>query len=131
VERRSGPLWIALAASLKLFPVLLVLVYAGRRQWLRMAAGVLLTGLLWAPALLYDLSSYPTQPGEAGALASIPLLYFAVAGLAIGATLALAATRYGWLAGATAVTLALPRLLVYDATYVMLGMLGVRTARGR
>src|SRR4029079_944327 len=33
VERRSGPVWVALAASLKVFPLLLALVYAGRRQW--------------------------------------------------------------------------------------------------
>jgi len=121
VERRSGPLWIAAAASLKIFPVLLALVYAGRREWWRFALSVLLTALLWAPALLYDLSGYAVEAGQAASLYAIPILYFAVVGLAAAATLALAATRYGWLAGATTVVLSLPRLFVYDVTYVMLG----------
>ena len=122
VERRSGPLWIAVAASLKVFPLLLALVYAGRGQWLRFAAAIVLTGLLWAPALLYDLSSYPSQPGRAVALYSVPMLYFGVVGVAIGATLALARTRFAWLTAATTVTLALPRLFVYDVTLLMVGV---------
>jgi hypothetical protein len=129
VERRSGPLWIALAASLKVFPLLLALVYAGRRQWIRFALAVFLTGLLWAPALLYDLSNYPSQAGRAVALSAIPVLYFVVAGMAIGAALALARTRFAWLAAATTVTLALPRLFVYDVTYLMLGVLSVSPSR--
>ncbi|MEP6468799.1 MAG: glycosyltransferase 87 family protein [Chloroflexota bacterium] len=129
VERRSGPVWIALAASLKVFPLLLALVYAGRRQWIRFALAVLLTGLLWAPALLYDLSNYPSQAGRAVALSAIPVLYFVVAGMAIGAALALAKTRFAWLAAATTVTLALPRLFVYDVTYLMLGVLSISTNR--
>jgi hypothetical protein len=125
VERRSGPLWIAMAASLKVFPLLLALVYAGRRQWIRFALAVLITGALWAPALLFDLSNYPNQAGRAVALSAIPVLYFVVAGTAMGATLALASSRFAWLAAATTVTLALPRLFVYDVTYLMLGVLPV------
>lgn len=123
VERKSGPVWVALVASLKVFPLLLALTYAGRREWGRFALSVGLTAVLWAPALLYDLSSYPTSPGPAASLSAIPPLYFAVVGLAIGITLALAASRYGWLAAATTVTVALPRLFLYDATYLMLGAL--------
>ena len=52
VERRGGPLAIAAAASLKIFPLLFALVFAGRRQWGRFAAAIGLTALLWAPALL-------------------------------------------------------------------------------
>ena len=123
VERRSGPLWIALAASLKIFPILLALVYAGRRQWWAFAATVAITFLLWLPAiLLYDLSAYPVSAGEAGALIAFPILYFAVVGIAMGATFALAPTRWGWLAGATAVVVSLPRLFVYDVTYLMVGV---------
>ena len=122
VERRSGPLWIALSASLKVFPLLLALVYAGRRQWVAFAATILLTGLLWLPALyLYDLESYPISAGEAAGLIAFPILYFVVTGLAIGTTFALAPTRRGWLAGATTVVLSLPRLFVYDVTYLLVG----------
>lgn len=122
VERRSGPMWVGLAASLKLFPILLALVYAGRRQWWRFAASVAVGILLWLPAVFwYDLSSYPVSAGEAAGLFAFPILYFAVTGLAMGATFALAPTRWGWLAGATTVVLALPRLFVYDVTYLMVG----------
>jgi hypothetical protein len=121
VERRSGPVWVALAASLKVFPLLLALVYAGRRQWVRFGLSVILTALFWAPALLYDLSRYPTGLGQAASLIAIAPLYFALVGVAIGVTLALAPTRYGWLAAATTVALSLPRLFVYDVTYLMLG----------
>jgi hypothetical protein len=123
IERRSGPIWIALAASLKIFPILLAIVYAGRRQWWAFAATVAITALLWLPAVvLYDLSAYPVSAGEAGALINLPIIYFAVVGIAMGATFALAPTRWAWLAGATAVVVAVPRLFVYDVTYLMLGV---------
>jgi hypothetical protein len=123
IERRSGPVWIALAASLKIFPILLAIVYAGRRQWWAFAATVAMTALLWLPAVvLYDLSAYPASAGEAGALISFPVVYFAVVGIAMGATFALAPTRWAWLTGAAAVVVSLPRLFVYDVTYLMLGV---------
>ena len=123
VERRSGPLWIALAASLKIFPVLLALVYAGRRQWWAFGATVAITALLWLPAVLfYDLSAYPVESGQAGGLIQFPIVYFAVVGIGIGATFALAPTRWGWLTGATTVIVSLPRLFVYDLTYLMIGV---------
>jgi hypothetical protein len=122
VERRSGPLWVALAASLKIFPLLFALVYAGRRQWWRFGAAVTLTGVLWAPALLYDLRGYATDAGQAALLFGIPALYVIVAAFAIGATLAASATRWGWLVAATTVCLALPRFFVYDVTYLMVAV---------
>ena len=82
-----------------------------------------ITALLWLPAVfLYDLSAYPVSAGQAGALIAFPILYFAVVGIAMGATFALAPTRWGWLAGATAVVVSLPRLFVYDVTYLMVGV---------
>lgn len=35
VERRTGPPWIAFAASLKAVPILFVVTYLGRREWVR------------------------------------------------------------------------------------------------
>ena len=122
VERRSGPTWVGVAASLKIFPILFALVYLGRREWLRAAVALGVTAVLWAPALLYDLSNYPIVAGRAVSLYSVPIAYFPVVGIAIGATLALARTRFGWLTAAVTVTLALPRLFVYDVTMVMVGV---------
>ncbi len=62
VERRSGPLWIALAASLKAVPLALALVYAGRGELGKAAWSLALTLILIAPMLLFDLASYPDQP---------------------------------------------------------------------
>jgi hypothetical protein len=121
VERRSGPIWIAAAASLKAFPILFVLVYLGRRDWLRAALTGVAALVLVAPFLFYDLSGYTTEVGMAGALISWPPTYvIAVTSSAI-ATLLLARGRYGWLAAAATVGLALPRLFVYDVTFVQVG----------
>src|SRR5206468_2908504 len=96
---------------------------AGRREWTRLAVTVLLTALLWAPALLYDLRGYATESGQAASLISVPVLYGMAVGGAIFVALVLARTRYRWLAASTALVLALPRLFVYDVTYLMLGVL--------
>jgi predicted membrane protein len=129
VERRSGPLWIGVAASLKIFPILFALVYLGRGQWGRAGAAIAVAALLWAPALLYDLRGYATEAGQAASLISVPILWAVVVGAAVGVTLRLAPGRFGWLAAAVSVVLALPRLFVYDVTYLMLG--AGRTQRWR
>jgi predicted membrane protein len=123
VERRSGPLWIGVAASLKVFPILFALVYLGRGQWGRAGAAVAVGAVLWAPALLYDLRGYATEAGQAASLISVPLLWAVVVGAAIGITLRLARGPFGWLGAAASVVLALPRLFVYDVTYLMVGTL--------
>jgi len=130
IERRSGPLWIAIAASLKVTPIVLALVYLGRRQWGRASATVALAGLLWAPAVLYDLSHYATDAGQASSLVAVPVLFALVLLAAIGVTVAFARTRFGWLAGATTVVLALPRLFVYDVTFLILGVLPATRSAG-
>ena len=129
VERRSGPLWIGVAASLKIFPILFALVYLGRREWGRFGAAVAVAALLWAPALLYDLRGYATEAGQAASLFAVPVLWAVVVGAAIGVTLRLAAGRFGWLAAALSVVLALPRLFVYDVTYLIVGAPARRSRR--
>lgn len=121
IERRSGPLWIALAASLKAFPVLYVLVYIGRREWAKAVATLALTALFVAPFLLYSVENYPASAGDAGLLITWPPIYVVVLAIAAVVTLALARTRFGWLAAATTVCLALPRLFVYDITQLLVG----------
>lgn len=122
VDRRSGPFWVALAASLKAVPILLALVYVGRREWLRAVLCVVVTALLVAPAFLYDTSHYVTSTGQAGMLVELPVLFGAIVVAACAAALWLARDRYGWLAGAVAVVLATPRFFVYDVTYLLVGV---------
>lgn len=121
VDRRSGPVAIGLAASLKIFPILFAAVYLGRREWTRAAIAVLVAAALWAPALLYDLRTYPTDAGQAGFLFVMPVLWAAVVAVGMAMTIRLARSRFGWLAAAMTVTVSLPRLFVYDVTYLMVG----------
>ena len=123
--RRSGPLWIALAASLKAVPILFVLAYAVRREWLKVALSLLFTAILVAPMPLmgWDPSRTP-----AGMSLSIyyqvgPTAWLIVAILAVAAAVVIALLwrRYMWIAAATAAILALPRLIFYDFTYVLVG----------
>lgn len=133
LERRSGPLWVAVAASLKAVPILFVVTYLGRREWLRAACALLLCGVLVAPMLMHDLSGYPTGGGAATMLIEWPLIYGLAVGLGIVASLRLARTRYAWVASAATVGVALPRFFVYDVTFLMPAVPGGRkggTVRG-
>jgi hypothetical protein len=124
VERRSGPLWIAIGASLKAVPLLLVLVYAGRGEWLRAGLALLLTAVLVAPALLFDLSAYPTQsgPGQMSLTAVAVPVYVLAAVAAAGLAFLAARSRYRWVVGALAMLAALPRALTYEAGFLLVGL---------
>lgn len=126
VERRSGPLWIGVAASLKIFPILFAAVYVCRREWGRAAIAMAVAVALWAPALLYDLRGYATDAGQAASLFMFPLLWALVVGAGLLVTLRLARTRFAWLAAAVNVVLSLPRLFVYDVTFLMVGAVPTR-----
>ena len=121
VGRRSGPLWIALAASLKIFPILLAAVYAGRRRVVaaRPDPGPDRTPL--GSGLAFGLQHYPVEAGQAASLIAIPALWVVIVGAAAVAALWLARGPFGWLAAATSVVLAVPRLFVYDVTYLLVG----------
>ena len=124
VPKRSGPFWIALGASLKGVPIVLATVYAGRGEWKRAAVALGITAVLVAPMLLFDLSGYSTEVGS-GQLSPMqwsPLIWAAVALVAIAATFRLARTRYAWLAGSVAMILALPRSLLYQVSFVLVGL---------
>lgn len=122
--RTSGPLWIALGASLKAVPIVLVAVYLGRREYRRAFVTCLLIALLVAPMLLFDLSGYSTETGggQMSLIALSPWLFLALAVTATLASLRLGATRFGWLAGATSMALWLPRFLTYEISFVLVGL---------
>ena len=124
IERRTGPLWLALAASLKAVPIVLVLVYAGRGEWRKAALAGGFTAILVLPTLLFDLSAYSTDPGPNQlSLAGVsPWLFIPVVVAAAAASWAMARTRYAWLAGASAMVLSLPRLLDYQIGLVLVGL---------
>jgi len=124
IQRRSGPLWVAIGASLKAVPLALALVYAGRGEWAKAAWAVVLTAGLVAPMLLFDLSAYSTSPGPNQlSLAGVsPFLFVPVAVATLIAAYVMARTRHGWLAGAVAVVATTPRLLSYQAGFILVGL---------
>jgi hypothetical protein len=124
VERRSGPLWIAAAASLKAVPILLVVTYLGRGEWVRAGAAILLTGVLVLPMLLHDLSNYPVGADAAAFLIQWPIIYGFVIAAGILLSGRLARSRHAWLASSATTALALPRFFVYDVTFLMPAILG-------
>jgi hypothetical protein len=131
LPRRSGPLWVALAASLKVAPILFVLVYLGRREWTKAAVTGAIAVVLVAPALVMGLSPTTIDPGPVAALPAIsPVLYIAVAGVvSLGALLVSAKwPTYGPIAAATATVIALPRLFLSDVTTLLAGLSGISGA---
>jgi len=125
LHRRSGPVWVALAASLKAVPLLFVLVYVARREWLRALWTVAIAAALVAPMPFLGWEADTVQPGPSLSLyyQVSPLAWFVVAGVAVVVAfgVALRAPRFAAPAAATAAILALPRLLLYDLTYLLVG----------
>ncbi|MBI2777473.1 MAG: DUF2029 domain-containing protein [Chloroflexi bacterium] len=126
-----GQPWsIALAANLKLVPILAAAWWIGRRQW--QAVGVL---AIWM--VLLGLAQYLVEP--AGSIAFIgtlsadqvgqvnnlspfaisPILWFAALGVGMLVAIGLAPTKWGWPAAVALATLAYPRLLLYMLTSLL------------
>lgn len=123
LNRADGPVWIGVAASLKAFPIVLALFYLGRREWRRSAIALGVTLLLAAPMVRFDLRHYPIgSSAEIALLGLSPLLWVVVAGGAALTALAAARRPWGPLAAASAVIAAHPRLLLYDASYLLAGI---------
>lgn len=132
VERRWGPVAIAVCASLKAVPILYAVVYAGRGEWRKVAVTVGLTAILVAPMLLYDIPAISTSAGETYSLfAASPVLWAAVALATVACALLAARTRYAWLAAGAAVLMALPRAYAYDLTFLVPGVADAPTAADR
>ena len=134
LERRWGPMAIAAAASLKAFPLALALVYLARGEWRQFGATMLLTAVLVAPMLLFDLSRYTVDGPREGTLYDIsPILWAApVVGMVVlTVLLARQQSVHAWLAAATTVVVGMPRMLSYDITFLLAGMAASEPKRSR
>jgi hypothetical protein len=123
IDRRSGPLWIAIAASLRATPFLFVAVYAARREWGRFWLTIGLTAVLVSPMLLYQPETLLTDVAgrEPGLLAVSPILWGLGAAGAIAVLVFLAWRRspYVALAAAAAAIVSSPKLFGYDVTTLL------------
>jgi hypothetical protein len=117
LEHRWGAGAIGIAASLKLFPILFIAVYLGRRQWVPAATAVGLAGFLWLPALASDLRHYPVEVGGAFSLLAVsPLVYV----VALSAAVAWSLRSGSWSANSVAVLLAsCARFIPYQLGYLL------------
>lgn len=124
LDRRAGPLVVALAASLKAVPILIIVVWMARGEWRRAGTAVALTALLVLPAFLFDLSGYSTEPGPNQlSLAGVWVpLFLVVAGGSVMVTWMLARSRWAWLAAGTAMIACLPRLLTYEIGFLLVAL---------
>jgi len=114
--RRWGPAAIGLAASLKIFPVLFVIVYVARREWMRAGAAVALGAFLWLPALAYGIDDYPAVIGGAFSLWTIsPIVYLGAVALLVAWTW----RRRSWTAGSLLVLVASVRFIPYHLGYLL------------
>lgn len=116
---RGAAVAIGAAASLKAFPILLVIPLLTQRRWREALAAVVVALLLVAPMLLFDLSGYQTSPEGPHSIYNLlgPVAWAVTA----AAGLAIAVLRGSWRSGGLAVLLANPRFQWYDLGYLLIG----------
>ncbi|HTE84311.1 MAG TPA: glycosyltransferase 87 family protein [Dehalococcoidia bacterium] len=121
LPRWSGPLWVGLAASLKGVPIAFALVYVARRDWKAAAWSFVIAAVLILP--MAPLGWTPIDPGPSMSLyyQASPIVWAVVACVALGAAVVLAvrASNYTPVGAGVMAILALPRLLVYDLTFLV------------
>ena len=120
LPRRSGPLWIALAASLKAVPIAFAVIYVARRDWKAAAWTVGMTAALVFPMPFMGWSPDDASPSLSLYYQLSPTVWAVVAcaSLAAATILALQRSKHSPVAAGVAAVLALPRLLIYDITFL-------------
>lgn len=126
IRSRSAPLWVGVATSLKLVPILFVLPWAGRREWRKVALAVGSAAILFAPMFLFDLSAYSTSPasGLLSLYAVSPVLWFVVAAATgiVAVYLAIRRSPYAWLAAAVLMFLGPPRVTTSYLSFILVAV---------
>ena len=121
----GAPWAIALAANLKILPVLVAVFWIGRREWRSVGLvvgwgiGLLAVSLALEPAGTIAFLGFPNlaQVGDVENLspyAIAPLLWAALAVACAGLALRFAPTRFGWALAVALSVFASPRLLMYQ-----------------
>ena len=127
LRSRVGPILLGMAASLKLFPLLLLAGFVAERRWIAAAVAVGVASLLWLNILAFDVLLYTQIGGPSFYVGGVslynvsPVLWLLTAGgiLLVILALAVARSRWTWLASAAAIPLAVPRVWLPDAGYLL------------
>jgi len=126
IRHPTAPIWVGVATSLKLVPILFVIPWAGRGEWWKVAVAVGSAGLLFAPILLFDLSHYATSPGTGllSLYAVSPDLWLAVAvvNAAIAVILAVRRSPWAWVAVAVLMFLGPPRVTTSYLSFILVAV---------
>jgi len=117
IHRRSGPFWVGVAASIKIFPILYVIPWLRQGEWRKAAMAVGVMAALYAPLLLFRLPPAALDPGAEYWPST--WLWAGVAVAAVVAAVVVARTRYAWLAAGAATILTIPRLLAVDYSMIL------------
>ena len=126
VRSRTAPLWVGVATSLKVVPILFIGPLLGRGEWRPALLAVLAAAALVAPIFLFDLSGYVTSPGTG--LVSLyevsPALWVAVAvaNAAVAAWLCLRRSTWAWLAVAVLMFLGPPRVATSYLGFILVAV---------
>ncbi|HEX3219896.1 MAG TPA: hypothetical protein VHU77_07715 [Candidatus Limnocylindria bacterium] len=125
---RAGPYLLGAAASLKVFPILLVAGYVAERRWREAVISIAIAAVLWAHVLVFGLDTYPTTTvsGESFYLGGVSLLALHPALLVTGVVVFAAAgmwlvvrgSRWTWLLAGAAIPTVVPRVWLPDAAWV-------------
>jgi hypothetical protein len=129
----GAPWAVALAANLKLLPVLAAVYWLGRRDWRSLGrfaawiAALALVQLVLEPRGTIAFISFPSL-GQVGDVSNLspyaisPLLWLVLVVAGTVLALRLAGTRYGWAAAVALSVLATPRLLAYQLSTLLAGL---------
>lgn len=115
--------WAAVAigavASLKGFPVLLVVPLVLERRWRDVVVAMAVTLVLIAPMLLFDVSGYQVSAEGPNSINNLlgPVAWLATAAVGV----AVVVTRPSWRSAGLAVILTNPRFQWYDLGYLLIG----------
>jgi Glycosyltransferase family 87 len=110
---------IGFAASLKAFPILLVIPLLIQRRWRDVVIAFAVAVVLVAPMLLFDLTEYPVSSEGPQTIYNVlgPMAWL----LTAAGAFALAVLYPSWRSSGLAVMLANPRLQWYDFGYLLIG----------
>lgn len=136
LQTRAGPLVLGLAGSLKVFPLVLVAGYVAERRWLHAAVAIGISGVLWLHLLAFDIRLFMQIGGPSFYLGGVSLLDVsvllwlpvAIVGSLILMALVVRRSPWSWLAAGAAIPLAVPRVWLPDAAYVLPGAVALLRA---